>query len=1065
MSDVKALLFIKPYSETVEQLKKVCEEISEDENISINEIENLAEIAPILVQYGPSLLVYASPKKCALSLQGSRRIFKRLFCKTMLLTPREIPRKTMDKFHKYGLTEFIQEPIAPKSLLYKIKLMLRALPVLHDEEEDFTTFKKETGKKKKAEEIEVKRGEDEQKETEKNMEIAESDTVAEEIGPPQPKKLNEVVRPDEEAETESEEIGRGPRPKRNEEEERTRSSYKEKSISGHLTGKVETFDDNSPEDPLAIDEELDIGGDVIDSYYKGKQTGELDKIENEDLVGEGKVDKLTDVEMGELKQGIQLDVEEGPAETETSEQENPLDLLRTKAITPQLDVEEEEESEEEANPDIIEGHLKGKVGTEQLDVDDDTGLETRERTTQDASPQNLLGKINTKKLSVEDDNLLDFTEMDKIAAAVEKDDVPRQKLEVEDGPNENDEQEESVEKVDAYMRSKAAQKKLEVQEEKSMAVKSLVDKSKNQKEGTQTNSMQLKVLDDKKDQEDEDPSPIERLKQLQKKKDKLTALKIEQDEQKKELDPKEGYVQEPFRKLTKTAQLEVEEEMDVKTIEKKEEQNTHQIGKLKRPQELNVEDEKEEEEVQAEMAIELEAIKKKAEALEVEEDLGEFKNIGEMGHSLTKKLKKETEKLSVEDDEKRRENSQEIDNEIQKVKAAKKGLKVDKDSDDYDSNLRKVDYIEKYYGTKKKEWDDPEQKKKVSFPKRNPEEEEKKKKKFEKQIKIANKEREEQTIDYSQLKKEYDELSDWTPGKKKKQEDEYGSEKTDEKDAGDLYAEGSRNKKGGPSYEGGGKDGKAEKLFSELGKNKSQNELGPKLTHPEAISLANGQVEVEEEEEEALPVIEPDSRGLEDVIRSLDIYEDKEKSDNDILEFIVRTIKEKHSGVTTFFMIDKESGLNEERYSGHLRFGLQKTEQAEEGEDDEKKEEESKETKSIDEFAPGDNESWTKYLNEKKSEWEETTLPTWSDSTFQNDRICFVYPYFEGEGKMGTAIVDFKDGMDQLRTARIEVLLESARGPYLENFHRAGLEGKYEKNKDGDKKKKGLGRFFGRKAS
>ena len=47
----------------------------------------------------------------------------------------------MDKFSKIGLTEFIKEPVAPKTLLYKVKLQLKSIIVSGEEEEEDESIK------------------------------------------------------------------------------------------------------------------------------------------------------------------------------------------------------------------------------------------------------------------------------------------------------------------------------------------------------------------------------------------------------------------------------------------------------------------------------------------------------------------------------------------------------------------------------------------------------------------------------------------------------------------------------------------------------------------------------------------------------------------------------------------------------------------------------------------------------------------------------------------------------------------------------------------------------------
>ena len=126
MEGGKPLIFIKPYSKTLEKLVEVLKESSEDQGTEIYEIDDVKEAIQIIPQLGQSLIIGAHPRKTAQILQAAGKLIRRLQSKVLLLTPKPIPRKTVDKFMKVGLTECIVEPIAPKTLQYKVNLLLRS---------------------------------------------------------------------------------------------------------------------------------------------------------------------------------------------------------------------------------------------------------------------------------------------------------------------------------------------------------------------------------------------------------------------------------------------------------------------------------------------------------------------------------------------------------------------------------------------------------------------------------------------------------------------------------------------------------------------------------------------------------------------------------------------------------------------------------------------------------------------------------------------------------------------------------------------------------------------------
>ena len=136
MAAKKPLIFVHPLSESLQKLKEVIEEIAEDEKIEIYELDQQAEINQLIPTIGQSLTIFSHPKKCAMTLQPNRKVISKLNSKVILLSKKQIPRKTLDKFSKIGLTECITEPVAPKTLLYKVKLLLRSIVVQEKEESE-----------------------------------------------------------------------------------------------------------------------------------------------------------------------------------------------------------------------------------------------------------------------------------------------------------------------------------------------------------------------------------------------------------------------------------------------------------------------------------------------------------------------------------------------------------------------------------------------------------------------------------------------------------------------------------------------------------------------------------------------------------------------------------------------------------------------------------------------------------------------------------------------------------------------------------------------------------------
>ena len=139
----KPLIFLEPLSQTLQKLKEIISENAESEGIEVFQVDEIAEMAQLLPTVGQSLTLTSSPKKCAIFLQSNKRNIKSLQSKTLLLSPKAIPRKTLDKFMKVGLTECIVEPVNPKTLLYKVRLQIRSLSTQDEEEEMSSRFSKD----------------------------------------------------------------------------------------------------------------------------------------------------------------------------------------------------------------------------------------------------------------------------------------------------------------------------------------------------------------------------------------------------------------------------------------------------------------------------------------------------------------------------------------------------------------------------------------------------------------------------------------------------------------------------------------------------------------------------------------------------------------------------------------------------------------------------------------------------------------------------------------------------------------------------------------------------------
>ena len=413
---------------------------------------------------------------------------------------------------------------------------------------------------------------------------------------------------------------------------------------------------------------------------------------------------------------------------------------------------------------------------------------------------------------------------------------------------------------------------------------------------------------------------------------------------------------------------------------------------------------------------------KKASKLEIEEEESAELKLRKRNKQADKKEKQEG--LDIYDDSRAKKNKAGADShEDLKGHSKNSGLKVDAEDDSDAGPMGKVDQIQKFYGYKSKQLDDANGDKTKSR-KREALDHTKKKDDYKNELIISHEDLGEQTIDYKQIKEQFAAL-----------EGEY-TEKA--KLLYEINDESSIGKKNAPS-------------FSQEGENAASSVNGMSGGH-EAVQLNSSfsqhpglleNLSQDNEGEEAV-VIHPDSKGLEFVVRVMNMYLGQ-KNPEQILEAITTKIFKAHHGVTTFFYENLADGKMMEFFSGHalLPNGLPLDDK-------------------------GQPLDWSKYVLANQSQWKQHRLPHWSDETFQAKPLRFINPYFAGNTFLGLALCDFPTGLSPELAARIEIMLESARAIYLENLRQVGQNADSQtKNSTTTKEeKKGLlSRFFGKKES
>jgi|GEM_PF-6824940 len=161
--DIKRpLIFVHPLTQSLSKLKETLQAtiVEQEENKSSNpfetkknkedkegeeeqeiifeiyEVDQLNEVSQLIQTIGPSLTLVSSPKKCAQILQDNTKYIKKFNSKILLLSKTDVPSRVTQKLKKMGLTEDLTEPIVPKSLLYKVNLLIKSLPTLSDKEDE-----------------------------------------------------------------------------------------------------------------------------------------------------------------------------------------------------------------------------------------------------------------------------------------------------------------------------------------------------------------------------------------------------------------------------------------------------------------------------------------------------------------------------------------------------------------------------------------------------------------------------------------------------------------------------------------------------------------------------------------------------------------------------------------------------------------------------------------------------------------------------------------------------------------------------------------------------------------
>lgn len=374
MENKKPLIIVPPMSEPMIKLKEILEGIAAEENIEIFTVEDAKEFTQLLGSGGQSLVMMSNAKLCATLLQENKSIISKHHTKVILLTPKEIPIKTLEKFRKVGLTESILESTAPKTLLYKVKLQLKSIKITNKEDSSQQVIKTmlDSGPK---------------------MKIAEDEMSITET-----KSADEITNTNEDIVKKIQ---------KNEEENtldylgslKGKKAKAEEQIETHWKSKREISQVNEAEEDIYSKPKIEVDDD-IDMYYRGKlkkNNNELE-VEEEDLYQKKNIVNEEEAADYDLERKIQEEeveaVEKRKKNIISEEEENDFYDKKEKALEEEQSAPEKRKKaliEEETIDDFIEkknkvddeekqdkkresiaaedlgGHYKGKLNTERAE--------------------------------------------------------------------------------------------------------------------------------------------------------------------------------------------------------------------------------------------------------------------------------------------------------------------------------------------------------------------------------------------------------------------------------------------------------------------------------------------------------------------------------------------------------------------------------------------------------------------------------------------------------------------------------------------------------------------------
>ena len=157
----KPIIFFEPIYEKLQNLKAIYEEENNDpefeSEIEVFSVSDDLEALQILETLAPALWITSSPKKCIIFAAKNKKKFKKTKSKMALLSATALPAKASKKIQQLAIN-LLLEPIVPKTLKYKLNLLVRSLPQRKSsEDENIQTLEKNEEAPKKAKEMRLEK--------------------------------------------------------------------------------------------------------------------------------------------------------------------------------------------------------------------------------------------------------------------------------------------------------------------------------------------------------------------------------------------------------------------------------------------------------------------------------------------------------------------------------------------------------------------------------------------------------------------------------------------------------------------------------------------------------------------------------------------------------------------------------------------------------------------------------------------------------------------------------------------------------------------------------------------